>query len=51
MAKDPERLDVFASGSGDGVGELYLSSGICILTSRGSSLTNDVSSQNMGLDK
>lgn len=23
MSKDPERLDVFASGSGDGVGELH----------------------------
>lgn len=25
MSKDPERLDVFASGSGDGVGESDLS--------------------------
>ena len=28
MAKNPERLDIFASASGDGVGELYSSDGI-----------------------
>ena len=28
MAKDPERLEVFASGSGDGVGKLHSSDGM-----------------------
>lgn len=51
MSKDPERLGVFASGSGDGVGKSYLSDGTLWRLWKVSLLTKGVSSKNLGLDQ